>query len=115
AGARSVLGNALAGLARRDQLAAYPANFGVLSADRSGQRVAAASAMVRAERDWGSPRRGLFAGIEERAISLPGQGAATQERVVQPSAATLAGSVRRQLRGSPLRLDQHLFRIGPAG
>ena len=50
-GARSVLDRALAGLARGNQLAAYPADVGVLPVDRPGQRVAAASAMVRAERD----------------------------------------------------------------
>ena len=51
-----------------------------LSADRSGQRVAAASAVVRAERDGGSARRGLCAGGEECALSLPGQAAGAQAR-----------------------------------
>src|ERR1700747_2086982 len=114
-GARSVLDRAPAGLARGNQLAAYPADVGVLPVDRSRQRMASTSAMVRAERDGGSSRRGLFTGIEERAVSLPGQGAATQERVVQPPAAALAGSVRRQLRCSALRLDEHLLRGDPAG
>jgi len=86
----------------------------VLPADRSRQRMAIASTMVRTERDGGSSRRGLFAGFEDRAVSLPGQAAAAQGRAVQPPAATLAG-LRRPLRGSALRLDQHLFRIGPAG
>ena len=42
----SVLGGAASGFARRDQLAAYSANAGLLSAHRSGQRVAAASFVV---------------------------------------------------------------------
>jgi hypothetical protein len=40
--------------------------------------MAAASAMVRAERDGRSSQQGLVAGIEERAVSLPGQVAAVQ-------------------------------------
>ncbi len=51
---------------RGNQLAAYLAYARLLSTDRSGKRVAIASAMVRAERDGGSARRGLFAGRQER-------------------------------------------------
>ena len=49
-GARRVLGGAAARFARRDLLAARAADAGVLPADRSGQRVAAAPAVVRAQR-----------------------------------------------------------------
>src|ERR1700757_1314562 len=71
AAARSVLWAAAASLARGHQLAAHPADAGVLSADRSRQRVAPASAVVRRERDGGLARRGLWAGRQECAVSLP--------------------------------------------
>ena len=69
-----------AALARRHALAAHPADAGVLSADRSGQRMAAAPAVVRAERHGGSARGGLRAGGEECALPLPGQAAARTRR-----------------------------------
>ena len=51
------------GLARRNQLARHPADAGVLSADRSRQRVAAGTGMlVRAQRDGPISRRGLRTG-----------------------------------------------------
>ena len=43
-------------------MAAYPADAGVLSADRSRQRMAAAPAMVRAERDGNLLGEGSLAG-----------------------------------------------------
>ena len=84
----------LPNFARGHQLAAHPADAGVLSADRSRQRVAPASAVVRAERDGGFAGRGLCAGREECAVSLPGQAAAAQGGAVFPSAGALAGFVR---------------------
>ena len=105
----------LAEFTRGHQLAAHPADAGVLSADRSGQRVAAASAVVRAERDGGSAGRGLCAGREECALPLPGQAAATQGGAVFASAPTLAGFVRREVRCAAVRPDQHLFRVAAAG
>src|SRR5258708_20631191 len=54
----SVLCTAAADFTRGHQLAAHPADAGVLSADRSRQRVAPASAVVRAERDGGLAGRG---------------------------------------------------------
>ena len=50
---------------------AHPADAGVLSADRSRQRMAAASAVVRSKRDGGFAGRGLWAGRQECAVSLP--------------------------------------------
>src|SRR5262249_56786755 len=76
---QSVVGGSFAGFAGRDVLAAHPADAGLLSADRSGQRVAIAPAVVRAERDGGSTRRGRRAGGEERALPLPRQAAGTQD------------------------------------
>ena len=96
-------------------LAAYPADAGVLSADRSRQRMAAAPAMVRAERDGGSSRRGLLAGGEECTVSLLGQAAGAQGGAVQSSAPALAGSFRSRVRCPAVRPDEHLFRVRSAG
>src|SRR5208337_2744248 len=87
----------------------------LLSTDRSRKRVAIASAVVRAECDGGSARRGLFAGREERALPLPRQAAGAQGGAVRSLAGALAGSVRRQVRGSAVRSDEHLFRVRSAG
>src|SRR6266853_1495914 len=100
--ARSVLVGASAGLTQRDAVAAHPADAGVLSVDRSRQRVALAPAVVRAERDGGSSRCRLWAGGEECPLPLPRQAVGTQDGAVRSSAPTLAGFVRSQFRSPAL-------------
>src|SRR5258708_14832960 len=90
---RPVLGGPAGRFARGHPLAAYPADLGVLPADRSGQRVAAAPAVVPEQRDGRSARRGLRAGRKERALPLPGQAARAHTAVGQPSVAELARPV----------------------
>jgi len=72
------------------QLAAYPVDAGVLPVINPGSEWRLV--VARVERDEGPSWRGIFTGIEERAVSRPGQAAATQNRVVQPPAAVTANA-----------------------
>src|SRR5260370_41180170 len=101
--------DASAGLTQRDAVAAHLADAGVLSVDRSRQRVALAPALVRAERDGGPARCRLWAGGEECALPLPRQAVGAQDGAVRSSAPALAGFVRGEFRSPALRSDQHLF------
>ena len=101
--ARSVLVAATAELARGHPLAPCAADAGLLPADRSGQRVAAAPAVVRAQRDGGPARGRRRAGRQGHPLPLPGQAACPQGGAVLAPARALAGSVRGQLRGAALR------------
>jgi len=66
-------------------------------------------AVVRAERHGRPPRRGFFAGREERPLIGASTSSSTTSGAVLASAPALAGPVRRPLRCAALRLDQHHF------
>src|SRR5258708_4058885 len=110
----SVLCTAAADFTRGHQLAAHPADAGVLSADRSRQRVAPASAVVRAERDGGLAPRGLCAGRQKCAVSLPGQAAPSQGGAVFPFAGAGARSACRKWPRAAFRPHHHLSPLAPA-
>ncbi len=109
------LGLALATEPKGDALAAGAVCAGVLSADCTGQRVALASALVRAHglgRPAGDrPERGRPAQAVRLSRSIGGP----QAGLVLTSDGPLARSVRRQFRGAVVRPDQHLFRERSAG
>ena len=108
--ARSVLGRAPAGEPQADALGPGSAGSGRLSADRTGQRVAAASRVVRQQRHGRSLGRGFRPGRGAQALRLPRPAARAQGCVVLASVAALARSVQRRFRRAALRSDQHLFR-----
>src|SRR5271168_1832278 len=88
-----VLGKGSAALARGHELAQRVEDAGELSADLAGQRVATASAMVRAERDGRPARRGYRTRATEQSLPLPGQADGAQEIAVHVSARSLEGPV----------------------
>ena len=110
AAARPVLGRAPAAEPEGNALGPGPAGPGRLSADRAGQRMAAASRVVRQQRDGRSAGRRLRPGRGAQALCLPRPAARPQGGAVLASDRALARSVQRRLRRAALRSDQHLLR-----
>src|ERR1700722_7505188 len=71
ASARSVLGRSPAAEPETNAVGSDPASAGDLSADRAGQRVAAASRGVRQQRDGRSLGGGFRPGGREKTLPLP--------------------------------------------
>src|SRR5437867_3604109 len=113
--AGSVLGPAPARQSGGHLLAAHSANAGQLPAPGSGQRMALAPALVRAERDGRFARGRCRAGGEEWALSHTGQSARAQAGALCAFAGALAGFVRRPVRCAALRFDFDLLRERAAG
>src|SRR5271154_6215795 len=107
---RSVLGGAAAGESQENALGSRSASAGRLPVDRTRQRVAAASRMVRQERHGRSAGGGFRLGREAQALCLPRPVARPQGRAVLASDGALARSVQRQFRRAAVRSDQHLLR-----
>ena len=83
-----------------------------MPAGRSGQRVAAAPALVRLQRIAGSA--GCAGGaVGRRAVPLPGQAAGAPAGVLRLSARALGDAVRGALRRAAVRPDEHLLRERP--
>ena len=83
---------------------------GRLSVAGAGQRVAAASGVVRADRARRSAGRRFRARRDPQALSLSRPAAGAQGGAVRSSDGPLARPVRRALRSPALRSDQHVFR-----
>src|ERR1700678_3309119 len=81
-----------------------------LPTDRTRQRVAAASRMVRQERHGRSAGGGFRLGRDAQALCLPRPVARPQGRDVLASDGALARSIQRQFRRAAVRSDQHLLR-----
>src|SRR5271166_2492221 len=107
---RTVLGRASAGEPQGDALGSGTVRAGRLPPAGAGQRVAAASGMVRADRAGRSAGRRLRAGRDPQALSLPRPAAGAQTSAVRSSDGPLARPVQRPLRSLALRSDQHVFR-----
>ncbi len=115
---RSVLGRTPAREPEADALGSRSASPGRLSADRTRQRVAAASPVVRQQRDGRSPGIGFRPGRGAQALRLSRSAARAQGRSVLASDGALARSLQRRFRRAAVRSDQHLFRgqrLGFAG
>src|SRR5271157_5878753 len=82
---RSVLGRASAGEPQGDALGSGTVRAGRLSPAGAGQRVAAASGMVRTDRAGRSAGRRLRAGRDPQALSLPRPAAGAQTSAVRSS------------------------------
>ena len=113
-GAGPVLASAAAAEPPGHALAGRAEDAGVLPADRPGQRVAAAPALVRAQRHGGSAGPAGVGAGRPHAVPLPGQAARPQARVLLVPAGALGDAVRRPLRRSALRPDLDLLRERPA-
>src|ERR1051325_10244524 len=95
---------------QRHALGFDPSNPLRLSPAGPGQRVAAAPALVRAERAGRFAGRGFFPGGDSSALRLPRLALAAQDRPLRPSHGAVEGFVQRPIRRAALRPDQHLFR-----
>src|SRR6202044_3278628 len=110
AATRPVLGGAPAREPEANALGSSSASAGRLPTDRTRQRVAAASRMVRQERHGRSAGGGFRLGRDAQALCLPRPVARPQGRAVLASDGALARSVQRQFRRAAVRSDQHLLR-----
>src|SRR6201995_4236132 len=114
----SVLDRTSAAEPEGNALGADSPGSGGVSADRPGQRMEAASRLVRQQRHGRSPGRRFWPGRSAQALRLSRPAAGAQGCIVFASGRALAGSVQRQFRRVALRSDQYLFRDrrrGPAG
>src|SRR5882724_11716547 len=80
------------------------------SVDRSGQRVAAASAMVSEQRDGRIAGSRFCGGGERPALPLSGSDLGAQAGAVRVVEAEVGGFVSCRLRGAAVRFDEHVFR-----
>src|SRR6266850_3487501 len=88
-----ILGRTAAAQPGRDALAECVQDAGELPADRSGQRMAVAPAVVPGHGDGGSAGRRYRVGADRQTLSLSGQANGAQDGVVFGPAAALAGPV----------------------
>ena len=107
---RPVLGRTPAREPEANALGPNPARPGRLPADRTRQRVAAVSRVVRQERHGRSVGIGFRPGRGAQALCLPRLVARAQGRAVLASDGALARSLQRRFRRAALQSDQHLFR-----
>ena len=108
--ARSVLVGAPAGEPQGHALGSGAVRAGRLPVAGAGQRVAAASGVVRTDRARRPAGRRLRARRDPQALSLSRPAAGAQGGAVRSSDGALARPVRRALRSLALRSDQHVFR-----
>ena len=102
----------LAGLRAKAPAGAHAADAGVLPADRSGQRVAAAPAVVRAERDGGSARRPISRWSEKNTLyRCLDKLLAHKEALFSHLRERWQDLFGAALRCAALRPDQHLLRV----
>src|SRR5215469_8985309 len=85
------------------------ADPGLLPVTGSRQRVASASAVVCQQCHGRFAGQRFFLGRKPQTLSRARTAAGPQRGAFQPPAATLERSVRRSLRGTALRLDQHVL------
>ena len=109
-GAGPVLGTAVAAEPAGHALAGHAEDAGVLPVDRSGQRVAAAPALVPAQRHGGLAGQPGGGGRRRHAVPLPGPAGRAPAGVLRVSAGTLGDAVRRALRRPAPRSDLDLLR-----
>src|SRR5450432_4879544 len=104
----SILEGEAAGGSRTRHLGAGAGTVGGESADRSGQRVSGAPAVVRSKRDGRIVGTGFSSSGKRPAVPVPGSSVATQARAVRASPTTLERSVRGGVRSAAVRSDQHV-------
>ena len=105
--AGSILGRSPSPEPQGHAMGSDPAGVGRIPADRTGQRVEAASRLVRQERHGRPAGSRLRAGRGAQALRLPRPSAAAQGRVVLASHGAVARPVQCELRCAALRSDQY--------